>query len=195
MPSIPGEAILPLTADHIGKQGGSYEPQRSNNGRLLIADLPSVGKDDVLALSLQGFSVPKIASNVLTIGYLNETRKFAGNPMYEGITVTFHDYVDIDTATILWAWRRLVHNPLNGTTGLARDYKKTGTIELFAPNGTFVRAYKLQGLWPVSLDPGDINMTSDEPILINCALEVDKWFPEFAGITENEIPSSATTRV
>ena len=187
--SYPGSDILPLTADHIGKQGGSYEPQRSNNGRLTIS-LSGVGQNDILVLSLQGFSIPKIASNVLTIGYFNETRKFAGNPMYEGITVTFHDYVDIDTATILWAWRRLVHNPLNGTTGLARDYKKTGTIELFAPNGTYVRAYKLQGLWPVSLDPGDINMTSDEPILINCALEVDKWFPEFAGITENEIPAT-----
>jgi hypothetical protein len=195
MTTYKGNSILPLTADHIGKQGGNYEPQRSNNGRLLISGLPSVGKDDVLALSLQGFSVPKIASNVLTIGYYNETRKFAGNPIYEGITVTFHDYVDIDTATVLWAWRKQVHNPVNGTTGLARDYKKSGTIELFAPNGTYVRAYKLQGLWLVSLDPGDINMTSDEPVLINCAFEVDKWFPEFADITENEITTSVAVSV
>lgn len=191
-----GLNVLPLTADHIGKQGGNFEPQRSNNGRLIISGVPGLpAGDDVLTLSLQGFTVPKVASNVLTIGYYNEVRKFAGNPIYEGLTVSYHDYVDRDTAFMLWQWRLQVHDPRTGATGLASVYKKAATIELFAPNGTKVRAYALQGLWLTSMDPGDINMTSDEPLMINCGMEVDKWYPTFAGVDEGAPVSGTAIRV
>lgn len=182
-----------MTADHLGKQNGTYEPQRANNGRLIITGLPGEADGNVLVLSLSSFTLPKAASNILEVAYLNERRKFAGTTTYDDLSVVYKDHIDAGTARQLWLWRRLVSDPTTGEIGLAANYKKQGWIELYGPNGlnSNIRTIKLQGCWISAMDPGDIDYQNDETMNISCTITIDKFFPVYAGIDDQPGTSSA----
>jgi len=162
-----------LNADHVGEQG--FEPQRVNNALMYISGLG--GSEDVLTLSLNSFPIPKRTIGILEVGYLNDKRKFAGNPVYDDLSVIFKDYVDAETARLLWKWNYLVHNPENGKTGLARSYKKQGWVHLLSPEGSIERIYDLVGIWPSGFDGGDADMMGEDTMNITVTITIDKAIP------------------
>lgn len=185
-----------LSAKGAAGDGSLFEPQRANSAMLSIIDLNSSGipgmpsgAGDYLQLALQSFSLPKVQTNVNVIPYLNEVRKFAGRTDWSNINISFHDFVDRKTVAILWAWKNYIHNPETGVRGVKSRYARSGTIITYPPGtdpngeasgepGTTYR-YKLVNIWPASVDFGDIDMGSDEPVRIGVQFEVDKVFPEF----------------
>ena len=180
-----------LTAQHLA-QGGeqySYEPQRANNGILVIPDIPGWTEEGYVTLSLESFPLPKESNTQVEARYMNERRKFAGPVNVEDMEVVVKDMVDVNVAHSLLKWRRMVHNPsqrgnfgtqsgpqTEGAVGLAKDYKKNGQIILVAPDGTMKRAWDVHGLWPMSMDPGDIDMTSEDFIRVSVTLSVDRIY-------------------
>lgn len=162
-----------MTADMIAQAQGSFEPQRSNNAVLAIEGLGS-GREDLLTLSLDTFPLPKQQNGNIELDYLNEKRKVAGKVTIDDMDIVYKDYVDKETAKILWEWRLQVYNPNTGQVGLAKDYKKTGLITMFAPDGSLQREWKLYGMWPMNMDPGDIDMAGEENLKITMSISVDK---------------------
>lgn len=169
-----------LTAAHIASQAGAFEPQRGNNGLLKVFGVPGdvVGPkgETILTLSLNGFSLPNITVEAIELFFLNEKRKVAGTVTFEDMEVTYRDYVDVGTASILKTWHEQVYNPFTGNIGLAKNYKKSALIELFAPNGSNQRYWNIQGIWPSVFNAGNIDMTSAEPVLITMTLCYDKAY-------------------
>lgn len=162
-----------LHADHIGGTNGGFELQRSNNALLFIAGLDG-NDNNFLTLTLQSVTLPKENTNPVEVFFLNEKRKFAGNTTYEDLTIVFNDYVDKDTAKLLYQWRYLVKNPVTGKVGNKSDYAKAGRVVKYGPDGGSEREYEIVGMWPSALDGGDMDMSSDEGIKINMTLSIDK---------------------
>lgn len=163
-----------LNADHIGQVGGGFEPQRPNNVLLYIVGLAG-NENDVVTLSLTSFPIPKSNIGIIEVGYLNQTRKFAGKPTYDDLSVVFNDYVDQNTKKVLADWFYLSHNPVTGKTSFARDYKKNGRVVLYAPDGSSDREWEVQGAWISTFDPGDADMESgDDRLRITCTITIDK---------------------
>ena len=169
-----------MNANFIGGQGGHFEPQRANQATLQIVGLDN---DDLITMSVTSWSMPKVSSGIVELAYLNEKRKFTGNPTYEDLSIVVNDYVDQNTASVLWAWRQQVHDPVSGLSGLAADYKKTGYISLFDPSGQIERQWRLEGLWPQNMDPGEIDYTSEDTMKIHMTIVTDKFYALFAGIS------------
>jgi len=174
---------LKLTAQHIAAQGGAYEPQRANNAILYVPFLDGWGSDGAdVTLSLESFPLPKENNAVIEARWMNERRKFAGPANVEDMEVVVKDFVDKRVAQVLLNWRRQVYNPTDvavsniptGGVGLAKNYKKSGFVVLFAPDGSLQRQWKVEGLWPTSMDPGDIDMTSEDFIKMTITLSVDR---------------------
>ena len=181
-----------MTADHIGANGG-HEPQRQNNGLLFITPptfiregLGRVALDsEEIRLSIQSFPIPKRTMGVVELGYLNEKRKFAGIPTYDDLSLIFHDYVDVNIAEILWAWSYAVHDPRTGQTGLASQYKASGWFALYSPEGSIERRYDVIGIWPSSIDPGEVDHEGEDTVRITMTLSIDKVIPDFGGLGIN----------
>jgi hypothetical protein len=173
-------SITDLHSQHLAQKGGAFEEQRGNNALITIYEIDgndkSFGNTDLLTLSLQSFPVPKTNVDVFESSWLNEKRKFAGLPSFDDIEIVFKDFVDIETAQVLKAWHEKVYNPVTGQIGLARDYKKNATVQLFAPDGSFSRFYSISGMFPLTFNPGDIDMTSAEPLKITINFSVDKVY-------------------
>jgi len=180
-----------FSADHLAKQGGSFEPLRSYNGSLEIHD----NEFDALTLSLESFPLPKESSHAITLRRGAEGVKVPGPVSVADMSLAIRDFVTPDVFRELFVWRRSVYIPsvqVGGTAtvrelgtvsdrafpnaggvGRARDIKRTGTVHLYAPDGTECRRYRLSGLWPLSLDPGDIDYANENLIRIRMNLSVD----------------------
>lgn len=165
----------------------NFEPQRTSNAIFRVS-LGTVGGGDagVLAFSVATMPLPKSSNGIIEVGFFNEKRKFAGNAVHDDLQFAFIDYLDLGTVKTLQAWRYQVYNPQTGAVGLAAEYKKTGEIEMFAPNGddATLRRWKLYGMWPSQFDAGEIDMSGEDVVRCNVTFTVDKCIPD-QGINPN----------
>lgn len=162
-----------LHANHIGAVGGGFELQRANNALLYIVNLDG-NANNVITLSLASFPLPKESSGIIEVNFLNEKRKFAGMVTYDDLTIVFNDYVDKETARLLYNWRYLVKNPVDGKIGNKSAYAKAGRMVKYGPDGGSDREYELQGIWPSALDGGEADFASEDGIKVNMTLTIDK---------------------
>lgn len=141
----------------------AWEPQRTNNFEIRFPNLPQLysidqgiampsNASDYLTLSTQSVGGLNTNISALDVSYGNNNIKFAGKPEYQDVSITFRDFIGIQTERIIMAWSKLVYNPATEKVGRASIYKQQGYLLEFAPDGTNVKTWKLEGCWP-----GDIS--------------------------------------
>jgi hypothetical protein len=161
-------------------QNKNFEPQRVNNA-LLTLNLGGFASGDaaLIGLSIATMALPKMNNGIIEVGFFNEKRKFAGNAVFDDLSITVIDYIDTDVLRMLLEWKYKVYNPENGQIGLSSQYKATGQMDLFPPNGdeTKKRSWKLFGVWPSNFDPGEIDMAGEDVLRANITLTIDKAVP------------------
>jgi hypothetical protein len=163
----------PQASDHIAAEAGTFEPQRQNNWSLEIT-LDEADKDVIIA-SLVSSALPPESNDEVEIQYQNEKRYVAGQATFETIPLTLVDYVDVETRNAILRWRLQVYNPETGAIGLAKDYKKRGSIIMTAPDGSTERVCRLVGLWPSAVpNPGTLDMSGSDKVMIEVTLRYDK---------------------
>lgn len=153
-------------------EGKSYEPQRVNNNMLLIDY-----DNDVMRMSLNTFPIPKITLGQLEVGLMNEKKKFPGLPTFEDLTIVYIDYADKDVAKWVWEWQQQAYDWKTGQIGTAARCKRNGYVQQFDPEGERVREYRLIGMFPTNVDPGDADLAGEDYHRINLMLSVDKAYP------------------
>lgn len=183
-----------LNAEHWGSALGehypwiySYEPQRKANGFLwfptveLIAYQPPL----TLLLALARFDLPKERNAQIDIHWNNQVHHVAGSHSIEPLTVTFFDTVDTPLSLILETWRAQVYNPINGAVGWQNvgpgdvpslgGYKHNGYLIQVPPDGEMSSAkiWQLHGCFPLEIDRGEVDYSSDEPNEIVLTLAID----------------------
>lgn len=187
-----------LDADYLGNRGdlqSTFEPQRANNGYLLLplnnlvdqnGNKVADDKDvQVLTLTAKGFPLPSDMSNVFELSHQNEKRKFAASVMVDDVDVMFEQMVAPNVATILQRWRNAVYDPLTGRNGWARDYKLARAhFVLIPPDGSATRdnidtrtIYPVVGAFPTRFARGDFDSATDDVVRITMTLSIDKVLP------------------
>lgn len=152
------------------------EPQRQCTGQLTL-NLSTIGIDStVIQLAMKGFPMPKRIVNKIQVPHLNENRFFAGKPAYDDMTLTFTDFIDNDVAGAIEKWWVRVVNSKTGKIGWARQYKVGATATQYGPNGQYDRNWTLQGCFPTSFDPGDMDNGSDDAVQVTLVISVDKAY-------------------
>lgn len=163
---------------------------------------------ETIQLSLVSGFLPTTDNEVVQLQYGNEQVFIAGRARVDEGRIVCRDFIDMPTAEILMRWRRTVYNPATGGINLARNYKTqasivlegphvddltspaaqgdTNELEPIAPNynvdTTYARIWKLQGCWPVSVNPAaqGLSMETGATVLMDLTLRYDKAIPSFA---------------
>lgn len=185
---------LVMSGHHIGKQAGGFEPARQNNGLLWIEGLSSFGETSAdgngcVVLALESFPFPKVRQDPIELPFLNTVRKVAGQIMVEEMEVVLRDFIDKPVLLTLQNWRNACGDPVTGQVGLAKHYKRVAYAQRYSPDGLTSRVYRLDGVWPQVVDPGDHDMGSSEKCLINMTLSVDRAYPVTGHNTGSAITS------
>lgn len=165
-----------VSADHIAKAQGAFEPQRVNNFTVVLN--PPAGVDwTIIQKAIEAFPIADEKNDPIKVPFGNEERKVAGRATYGSIAFTVRDYADQPVGKNLLAWRKKVYDPATGKIGLAKDYKSDGVLILGDPQGGNERQYKLMGLWPSSHKLGSYDMKGTDQAMIDVTFEVDKMTP------------------
>lgn len=163
---------------HLAQQQGAFEPQRQNNFSISINGLGE-GDAELISLALSSLSLPNESNEIVELPYGNEVVKVAGQARFDDVTLSVRDFVDRGVRDILVRWRRQVYDPRpeqGAKIGLAKDYKKSASITLHAPDGSQKRVCSLQGVWPSTINHGSLDMATSDVVQIELTLSVDKAY-------------------
>lgn len=165
----------------LAQAAGQWDVQKKNMGMLeLNIDQLVPGGKEILALSLQEFTVPGRKIGTAPLPYLNGRVKYPTAPEALGnISVTFRDFPLTQTRRILHDWFRKVYDEQTGLMLPPGLVKTTGFLVLFQSNATAERTARLEGLFPVSEPDIAIGYDQGEHLTMQIELSVDRiiWEP------------------
>lgn len=160
----------------------AYEVQRTNNFKFVL-NLSTLGitvgngvPDDLIELACDTAGLPTISNDPIELDYGNSNVKVAGKATVDDVSVAVKDFIEPDVEGVLWEWRKKVYNPETGKIGWAKNYKRDAAIVQYGPNGEVKRKWKLEGVWPTSLDLGDLDYSSGDKKQITMNLSVDNAY-------------------
>jgi len=150
------------------------EPKRANRFILKFDSIPGGGEEE-LAISILSASRPTLGLGNTAVNRMNEQFKFATNPTWEDISLTFYDFDKgkDSAAQILWKWARSVYDPVTGAMGFAGQYKTNATLVVLSPDGTITETWDLFGCYPSNVNFNEVNYSNYDALQVTVTLVYD----------------------
>ena len=149
----------------------NFEPKLANRFIMEIDGIPS--------FMIKTANRPKIESEVVELDHINLKRKIKGKSNWTDITITLYDPIVPSGAQSVMEWIRTSHESITGRDGYADFYKKNIDFYMLGPVGDKVEQWKLVGAWISSAEFGDVDWSSNEPVMITLTLTYDYAILEF----------------
>jgi len=144
----------------------SWEPKYGNRFIAYIDGIPSY--------LIKAIKRPTVELGSTTIDHININRKVkAGKTNWSDISMTIYDAIVPSGAQTIMEWVRLASESVSGRAGYLDFYKKDVTINVLGPVGDKVEEWTLKGAFPTSVDFGQLDFSSSEPLNISVTLAVD----------------------
>lgn len=160
-----------VNAKHLAPgAGGKYEPQRNFDWWLTL-DIPG---GDIVKLAISSVTGISESNEPIELHYGNEVHYVAGKARFDAGQLSIRDMVDVDVASKIDEWRRLVYDPNSGVIFRADKYKKTGNIQLLDTMGISRANWEIRGLWPQAVNFGDLDYESNDLVRIQVTMQYDR---------------------
>lgn len=143
----------------------NFEPMLKNRFVFYVEGIPT--------FLIKAVKKPTKTTNEIELDHINVKRKIAGKTIWDNIDITIYEAIVPSSAQAVMEWVRLGHESVTGRDGYAQMYKKDCTIKILGPIGDVVQEWKLKGAWPVSVDFGDLDYSTDDVNNITMTLAVD----------------------
>jgi hypothetical protein len=149
----------------------NFEPKLANRFIMEIDGIPS--------FMIKTANRPKIESEVVELDHINLKRKIKGKSNWTDITITLYDPIVPSGAQSVMEWIRSGHESITGRDGYADFYKKNIDFYMLGPVGDKVEQWKLVGAFISSAEFGDMDWSSNEPVMITLTITYDYAILEF----------------
>lgn len=143
----------------------AFEPKLSNRFIMYIEGVP--------AYLVKTASRPTIQFNKVEMDHINLKWNVKGKGVWQDINLTLYDPVVPSAAQAVMEWVRLSHESVTGRDGYTDFYKKDITLNTLGPVADKVEEWTLKGAFILSAQFGDMDFSSDQPVMINLSLAVD----------------------
>jgi hypothetical protein len=115
--------------------------------------------EEHIRLCCTSAGIPNLTIDPVDLKHGNEVIHVAGQPKFTNSQIKVYDTIGSDMASMLQAWFWRIFNPTTHLMGLVSSYKTTAQLYLYSPDASVIRKWELQGVFPTSLNFGD--MSSD----------------------------------
>jgi hypothetical protein len=149
----------------------NFEPKLGNRFIMEI--------DGIQSYVVKTANRPTATSEVVELDHINLKRKIKGKTTWEDITITLYDPIVPSGAQMVMDWVRQSHESLTGRDGYASFYKKDITLYILGPVGDKVEQWTLKGAWINSANFGELDWSSNDPVMIELTLTMDYAILEF----------------
>jgi hypothetical protein len=96
-------------------------------------------------------AIPSSNLGSYTVPYFGRQIKYAGDRTFEDWTVTIINDEDFLVRNSLEAWSNAINSHVANSRALPQDYKSDAIITQYGKDGTTLRIYNFQGLYPVTV--------------------------------------------
>ena len=172
-----GNIAVEIGASHLSNNK-NYEVQRTNHWEIQITGIPGDGTDEMVTLLTSSAAMPQFSVETVELTHVNGKSKVAGAPTLEAGDLTVLDAIDVDMEMRLYNWFCQVYNPKTNQMGWSSVYKKNAKLVLFGPDGSSKRVWKLEGVWPTTFNPGELNYDGSDKKMLTMTLSYDKAYRE-----------------
>ena len=149
----------------------NFEPKLANRFIMEIDGIPS--------FMIKTANRPKLESEVVELDHINLKRKIKGKSNWTDITITLYDPIVPSGAQSVMEWIRSGHESITGRDGYADFYKKNIDFYMLGPVGDKVEQWKIVGAFISSAEFGDVDWSSNDPVMITLTLTYDYAILEF----------------
>ena len=149
----------------------NFEPKLANRFIMEIDGIPS--------FMIKTANRPKLESEVVELDHINLKRKIKGKSNWTDITITLYDPIVPSGAQAVMEWIRSGHESITGRDGYADFYKKNIDFYMLGPVGDKVEQWKIVGAFISSAEFGDVDWSSNDPVMISLTLTYDYAILEF----------------
>ena len=149
----------------------NFEPKLANRFIMEIDGIPS--------FMIKTANRPKLESEVVELDHINLKRKIKGKSNWTDITITLYDPIVPSGAQSVMEWIRTGHESITGRDGYVDFYKKNIDFYMLGPVGDKVEQWKLIGAFISSAEFGDVDWSSNDPVMISLTITYDYAILEF----------------
>lgn len=169
-------------ASHFANNS-NFEVQRTNHFEVVLNLADILGDGATIAehirLSVISISAPKVSSEAIELKHGNDTVKVAAAPKYEELTLNIHDTLGLDQLQAVQTWYNRVFDWNTKLMGMVKDYKTSGVLYMYSPDGSIVRSWILEGVWPSSFgSDSEFSYENSDGQKISITLSVDRYHEE-----------------
>lgn len=157
-----------LDARHLSNNR-TYDVQRTNNFEVIID-----GLGEEFTLSVTRCALPEASITPIELAYGNSKVKVAGQIEYPDGSIDCRDAILPDVEKQLLNWFHKAYDPETGKIGWSDEYKRDILINQYAPDGTYVRPWRLEGAWISTMSGGDLDSTNPDAKIISLTITYDK---------------------
>jgi hypothetical protein len=149
----------------------NFEPKLANRFIMEIDGIPS--------FMIKTANRPKLESEVVELDHINLKRKIKGKSNWTDITITLYDPIVPSGAQAVMEWIRTSHESITGRDGYSDFYKKNIDFYMLGPVGDKVENWKIVGAFISSAEFGDVDWSSNDPVMISLTITYDYAILEF----------------
>jgi hypothetical protein len=163
----------------------NFEVQRSNHFEVVLnlsdGILGTEGDtiSEHIRLSVKSVNAPKVTSEQIMLKHGNDTVKVAAAPQFEDLSIQVHDTLGLDQINAIQKWYNRVFDWQTKLMGMVSNYKTSGILYMYSPDGKIKRQWILEGVWPKAYGNGtDFSYESAEAQSVTLDLSVDRYHEE-----------------
>lgn len=157
-------------ARHLSSQK-QYQVQMTNWYEIQIQDLP----ESIIMLQ-NSINLPERSNPAVELPFGNSKAKVAGQTEWGDGSLTLMDAISLDTEKAVEAWQNQVYDPATGKMGWVNQYKREMIVTQRGPDGTYLRAWKYEGVWPTAVTYGELSGESSDKKTISLTLAYDRAY-------------------
>jgi hypothetical protein len=124
--------------------------------------------DIKLPFLCEAASIPPSTLGTIPVPYFGRTIKLAGDRTYPEWSTTVMNDEDFLIRNAIENWSNMINtfegNVRGFPTSAPSAYKSVGLVNQYGQTGVIIRTYRLQGLYPVSVTPIELNWGATDQI-------------------------------
>ena len=129
-------------------------------------------------------SIPESQLGNIPVPYFGRIVNFAGDRIYDAWTVTIMNDEDFAVRNALEGWSNAINNRVQNIRTTS-DYKSTAEVAQLGKDGSVLRVYRFNGIYPAFIDPIRLDWSDTNTFeKFNVRFMYDYWDIE-AGTTGN----------
>lgn len=157
-------------ARHLSSQK-EFQVQMTNWYEIQIA-----GISDSIIMLQNSVSLPERSNPVVELPFGNSKAKVAGQTEWGDGSCTLMDAITQDTEKEVENWQNDVYDPNTGKMGWVNQYKREMIVTQRGPDGTYLRSWKYEGVWPTAVNYGEMTGENSDKKQITLTLAYDRAY-------------------